>query len=149
MASLPFENFAAMPHQVLGGGMPFRALGLSYRQTVVTHQAILKATATVGLLGDEKATGRLQGERSQIEQFMMQHAQRQPRSVIQTTTSAGPLNEALNKYCRWWIDADPVHEIPITEGQFQLRRSQASETPSAKPDPLSEKENRPWWRFWS
>jgi hypothetical protein len=50
---------------------------------------------------------------------------------------------------RWWIDADPMHATPLTEGQFHLQRSQASETPSAKPDPVSEKENRSWWRFWS
>jgi hypothetical protein len=50
---------------------------------------------------------------------------------------------------RWWIDADPVHEMPMTEGLFQLRRTQARETPSAESDPVAEKETRPWWRFWS
>jgi hypothetical protein len=50
---------------------------------------------------------------------------------------------------RWWIDADPVYGTPLTEGQFHLRRLQAGETPSAKPDPTSEKEKQPWWQFWS
>jgi hypothetical protein len=50
---------------------------------------------------------------------------------------------------RWWIDADPVHEIPITEGQFQLRRSQASEPPLVQRDSVSEKKTQPWWRFWT
>lgn len=50
---------------------------------------------------------------------------------------------------RWWIDADLVYATPPTEGQFHLRRSQASEAPPARPDPVSEKENRPWWRLWS
>jgi hypothetical protein len=50
---------------------------------------------------------------------------------------------------RWWIDADPESATPITEGQFHLRRAQASETPSTQPDSVSEKKTQPWWRFWS
>jgi len=50
---------------------------------------------------------------------------------------------------RWWIDADPTAGAPLTEGRFHLRRSEASETPSAQPAVAAEKEKPPWWRFWS
>jgi hypothetical protein len=51
---------------------------------------------------------------------------------------------------RWWIDADPVNETPGAEGLFHLRRSEASETTAAPPDPVPAKVKvkRPWWRFW-
>jgi hypothetical protein len=50
---------------------------------------------------------------------------------------------------RWWIDADPAARTPQTEGLFHLRRTEASDTSSAQPPPVSEKEKRPWWRFWA
>jgi hypothetical protein len=50
---------------------------------------------------------------------------------------------------QWWIDADPAAGTPRTEGLFHLRHSEAGEPPSEPPAPGSEKEKRPWWRFWS
>jgi hypothetical protein len=50
---------------------------------------------------------------------------------------------------RWWIDANPKSGTRMTEGLFLLRRSTSDESPAAPQAQLSEKEKRPWWKFWS
>jgi hypothetical protein len=50
---------------------------------------------------------------------------------------------------RWWIDANPVAEIPRTEGLFRLRRAGAGAAAAAEPAAAPAGDKRPWWRFWS
>jgi hypothetical protein len=49
MACRPFEDFPAVPRKMLRRGFPFWSLRLSCRPAVMTHQAILKTGAAVGL----------------------------------------------------------------------------------------------------
>jgi hypothetical protein len=44
---------------------------------------------------------------------------------------------------RWWIAPDPASGSPGAEGLFRLRRAETGEAPA------SERQPRPWWKFWS
>jgi hypothetical protein len=50
---------------------------------------------------------------------------------------------------RWWINADPVHATPRTEGLFRLRRSEVVQPHSTQPPPGAQEGKRPWWKLWS
>jgi hypothetical protein len=50
---------------------------------------------------------------------------------------------------RWWIDASEQHGTPLTEGEFQLRRSEEAAGRDGELSPEATSRKRPWWKFWA
>ena len=77
MPRRPLEDLPAVPGQVFGVGMPLGALRPLDGPAVMPHQAVVEAGVAVGVFRDEEASARLQDERPQVEQLVVQHAQGQ------------------------------------------------------------------------
>src|SRR5947209_17181137 len=92
VAGVPLEDLAEVPGQEGPLGAPLRPLGSPDWLAAVAEQQVIKAGGAVGLIGDEQHGLGVDGEASQVEELVVQHAQSQAVALPVRATGLVPAN---------------------------------------------------------
>jgi hypothetical protein len=82
MPWLPFEDLPPVPAEEAGFRAPLGPLRGPDLLAVVAQQCFLEPRGAVGLVGDEQHAGVVQGEGTQVERLVVQHAQGQAVALL-------------------------------------------------------------------